>query len=325
MNPKISIIVPVYNVEQYLEKCIGSILEQSFTDFEIILVNDGSKDNSGVICDTYAERDDRISVIHKENGGLSSARNVGLDLAVGEYISFIDSDDWIDKEMFSILYNNSILYDADIVAGNIAEISKSGKIRTFNQDLVDILLNREQAMNELYLNRKLTYSACNKIYRRFLFDGLRYKEGIVFEDMDLSYKIIHKAERIFYTSKTIYFYRYNDESILRRRFNMNRVIEFDIKTEMYNFYFKNYPQFSNQVYGESYLTGVHLYSQICKYYPELAERYLYLIQRDKKTLATLIKDNTYETKKKLLIGFSLMFKKTFLKIYSYYYQKKGLI
>lgn len=113
--PKISIIVPIYNVEKYIEKCIQSILNQTFSDFELILVNDGSTDSCGEICDKYKKLDDRIIVIHKVNGGLSSARNAGIDIARGEYIGFIDSDDYIHEKMYEILYNNAITYNSDIV------------------------------------------------------------------------------------------------------------------------------------------------------------------------------------------------------------------
>src|SRR4051812_34034895 len=114
MDPKISIIVPVFNVEKYIHDCLESILNQSFIDFELILVNDGSSDRSGVICDEYSKKDNRITVIHKENGGQSTARNRGIDLAKGDYIGFIDSDDWIDHDMYKVLYEKAIEIGADI-------------------------------------------------------------------------------------------------------------------------------------------------------------------------------------------------------------------
>jgi len=116
MNPKISIIVPVYKVEQYIHKCIDSILNQTLNDFELILVNDGSPDQCGQICDEYAKCDSRIKVIHKENGGQASARNMGLDIATGEYIGFVDSDDWIEPDMYEILYNECIINECEIIS-----------------------------------------------------------------------------------------------------------------------------------------------------------------------------------------------------------------
>ena len=117
-NPLISVIVPVYNVEKYLGKCVDSILAQTYENLEIILVEDGTKDNSGAICDAYAAKDSRIRVIHKENGGLSSARNAGMDIARGEYFGFVDSDDWIEPKMYETLLNLAEKYHADLVCGS---------------------------------------------------------------------------------------------------------------------------------------------------------------------------------------------------------------
>ena len=120
-NPKVSVIVPVYNVEKLLQRCIDSILAQTFTDFELLLIDDGSKDKSGEICDEYAANDDRIIVIHKDNGGVAEARNAGLRAARGELIGFVDADDWLAPEMYAILYDNMLKEDADISAGGIID------------------------------------------------------------------------------------------------------------------------------------------------------------------------------------------------------------
>ncbi|HDV0860284.1 TPA: glycosyltransferase, partial [Enterococcus faecalis] len=120
--PKISIIVPVYNVEKYLEKCVRSILAQTFTDFELILVDDGSPDSSGAMCDQFAEQDQRVKVIHKENGGLSDARNAGIEIATGEYLGFVDSDDYIADDMYELLYTNIVKEDADLSICGIYDV-----------------------------------------------------------------------------------------------------------------------------------------------------------------------------------------------------------
>ena len=121
-KPSVTLIVPVYNVEKYLNRCIDSILNQTLEDFELILVDDGSKDNSGNICDEYMRKDRRVKVIHKENGGLSDARNSGIEISTGEYLSFIDSDDWVEKEFLETLYNNAIKYQAEIVIVNLHKV-----------------------------------------------------------------------------------------------------------------------------------------------------------------------------------------------------------
>ena len=127
MSPKISIIVPVYKVEPYIHKCIDSILNQTFKEFELILVDDGSPDNCGNICDEYAKKDNRVRVIHKENGGISSARNIGLDVSNGEYIGFVDSDDYIKLDMYERLYNSCKVNNADISIIGTIEVDENGK------------------------------------------------------------------------------------------------------------------------------------------------------------------------------------------------------
>ena len=202
---KLSIIVPVYNVEKYLEKCIDSILHQKFHEFEIILVDDGSKDSSGILCEEYAKHDNRIIVKHKQNGGQSSARNLGLEIAMGEYIGFVDSDDWIHEDMYEILMNNAERKNYDIVACNIMMMKSTGTFNPINKSSSNQEFNRVSAMNEIYKNKILTFSPCNKIYKRELFTGLRFVEGIILEDKDISYKLVDKSENIFYTNDILYY------------------------------------------------------------------------------------------------------------------------
>lgn len=154
---EISIIIPVYNVEKYIEKCIDSVLEQSFKDFEIILVNDGSTDCSGIICNKYSKRDERISVIHKKNGGISSARNIALDCAKGKYITFIDSDDCISKDYIKILYNNIINQKADIsICGN-KRFKLDEEINEYKLNNKISILNPEECLENLYGEKWLEY------------------------------------------------------------------------------------------------------------------------------------------------------------------------
>jgi len=136
--PKISVIVPVYNVEKYLAKCIDSILAQTFTDFECILINDGSPDNSPAICDEYAKKDERMKVIHKENGGVSSARNTGLDIAQGEWITFADSDDWVDENYLELMYSNAIKNNCDLSICGFKSVDEKGNINAVFSIIVPI-------------------------------------------------------------------------------------------------------------------------------------------------------------------------------------------
>lgn len=175
-NELISVIIPVYKVEKYLDECIQSVINQTYKNLEIILVDDGSPDNCGKICDEYAKKDNRIKVIHKENGGLSSARNAGLDIARGEYISFIDSDDYVSKDFIK---NMSIqMANADLIICGMKNVYKEDEkcdekenVVIKNETLTFIEANQKliKPKNEIYV------TACNKLYRRELFDNLRFE------------------------------------------------------------------------------------------------------------------------------------------------------
>lgn len=211
--PNISVVVPVFNAEKYLSECIDSILSQTFTDFELLLINDGSKDNSGAICDEYAHKDYRVKVFHKENGGVSSARNLGLENAKGEWIAFVDSDDWIDKTMYQEMHDLAILDNADVVYCDINMVFYSHQVawKAANHDT-----NKIKFLNN-YLASEWT-SLCNLLVRKSLFDSNQIKspEGFPFaEDYHVSARLMYFAERISYLPKALYNYnRMNESSAL---------------------------------------------------------------------------------------------------------------
>lgn len=223
---KISIIVAVYNVEKYLDRCIKSILNQSFKEFELILVDDGSTDNSGIICNKYGKQDSRVKVIHKINGGVSSARNEGLKIAIGEYIGFVDSDDFINKYMYETLYENLIKNNADISMCNFDRVSYFSEEK---QNYLDgnnevIIYTKEEVLSKLYDNEKIKFIVqWNKIYNKKLFLNLFYDIGKYHEDEFIIHKIIYNANKIVYSSNKYYYYFENNNSIMRKEFNINRV------------------------------------------------------------------------------------------------------
>lgn len=209
-NPKISVIVPVYNVEKYLHRCIDSILAQTFTDFELLLINDGSKDNSGIICDEYAAKDNRVRVFHKENGGASTARNMGLDNAKGEWIAFVDSDDWIEaemyKEMLDIAENSSV--DA-VYCDMVLDSSNENKVLCYNNNYDDhkLMYDCLAPIDVVHL------SMCNRLISNSVFkkNNLRADIGAnMWEDVELAVKV----RRLTPTSRIInkVFYHYNREN-----------------------------------------------------------------------------------------------------------------
>jgi glycosyltransferase involved in cell wall biosynthesis len=320
MRPTISIIVPVYNVEKYIHECINSILQQSFTDIEVILVDDGSTDSSGRICDEYALKDERIKVIHKKNGGLSSARNAGIDAAIGEYIGFVDSDDWIDREMYQQLYANMLRYHAQISACRLYMMNIDDDFPDVSNG-EEMVFSKTEAMEELISNQKLTFSSCNKLFSRVLFQQLRYREGIILEDMDLSYKLVNNAQKIVYTTKPLYFYRYNNASILRGNFSAKRVDEYHVKKEMYEFYKQQYPQAAVSVYGDLFLTGIRLYAMMSNYNRDLLGQYQFLKKVDKSIVKSLVSKQDLNPKEKIQFAISLLSPALLITIYAAKYRR----
>lgn len=217
---KISIIVPVYNVEKYLENSIESILNQTFKDFELILVDDGSTDNSGKICDIYEKKDSRIKVIHKNNGGLSSARNAGLDIACGKYVGFIDSDDSIHPRMYEILYDLIKKYESDISCCNYKKIYDIFKDEYENVNSLEVIeISNIEAIKNLYdkeIGVKLVI-ACNKLYRKNLFDKIRYKVGRLHEDEFMAHRILYNSKKITYVDNELYYYLQREGSIMSKK------------------------------------------------------------------------------------------------------------
>lgn len=211
-NPKISVIVSIYNVENYLQRCIDSILAQTFTAFELLLVNDGSTDNSGEICNKYAKEDSRIRLFHKENGGVSSARNLGLVNAKGEYVAFIDGDDWTEKDYLSVLYNYAVSQNADIVACDFVLEQSQSECVYMRQPYDN---NKERIIQKL-LNNELGGYLWNKLIKRKIFvdNGISFPNDIViWEDLLVSVSLYCCSAHFAYVSKPLYHYvHYNTSS-----------------------------------------------------------------------------------------------------------------
>lgn len=218
--PYLSIIVPVYKVEKYIRKCIDSILAQTFTNFELILVDDGSPDCCGYICEEYALIDKRIKVIHKENGGLSAARNSGIDIALGEIIAFVDSDDWIHPQMYEKMIKYLNANGVDIVCCDtyIVKNSKTVFKARYNENKI---LTQTQAVNYI-LEGAIDNAAWNKIYNKDLFKKIRYPVGRVFEDVATTYRLFAVAEKVGVLKEPLYYYLKRTDSIIGQSFNSRK-------------------------------------------------------------------------------------------------------
>lgn len=224
MRELISIIVPVYNVEKYLARCLESILEQTYKDLEVILVDDGSTDASPRICDQYAEKDKRIRVVHKKNGGLSDARNYGMRIMRGNYVVFIDSDDLVHKQAVELLYQNIKKYNADICYAEHVRFSKMSEIseEEYKHVKVDVLTGREMERRAISTRSEREVIAPNKLYKKEIFDGITFPVGKYHEDMYTTYKVIYNAKKSVYINANLYYYFMNSESITHN-FSLQKV------------------------------------------------------------------------------------------------------
>lgn len=200
---KISVIVPVYNIDSYLQRMLDSLIRQSYTDLEIILIDDGSLDNSGKICDEYAAMDSRIRVVHKDNEGVSVARNLGLELSSGDYIGFVDSDDVIDENMYKKLYDNMVINDCDISVCDY--VTFSDKVNFEYRDNIKIY-SREQALRDIITDGAITNFLWNKLFKKSLFNKVRFPKGKIYEDLYVMPKLIMSSKKVCYDNSKLYGY-----------------------------------------------------------------------------------------------------------------------
>lgn len=236
-SPLISVIVPIYNVERYLEKCIHSILHQTYQNLEIILVDDGSPDNCGAICDQYSAVEQRIKVIHKQNGGLSDARNKGIDAATGEFLVFVDSDDAILPEMIEKLYRRIVIDQSDMAFCGYKQVNQNGEILS-EVFLSDNILTGFDALKVSYENNGVLFTiACNKLYKKYLFQNIRFPSGKYHEDEFTTYLIIDQCDKISIVKETLYIYNQRDSSIMREDYSIRRLDAIEASYERY-YYFK---------------------------------------------------------------------------------------
>lgn len=246
---EVSIIVPVYQVEKYIGQCVDSILAQTFTDFELILVDDGSKDQSGQICDEYAEIDERVKVIHKENGGLSDARNKGMDQAVGNYFMFVDSDDYIAPTMVECLYRNILNENADIAACNYLYYFENDRKKNFATNIKSEVLSGA----EIFYNRKnernygIWTVAWNKIYKKETLGNKRFRFGKYHEDEFWANDIYQMNIKIVTIPECLYYYRQRDNSIMGKKSIVRNMDILEAFQERIYIYLKE-PKYSDQAY-----------------------------------------------------------------------------
>jgi len=244
MNKLISVIIPVYNVEKYIEQCIKSVINQTYKNMEIILINDGSKDKSGEICNEYSQKDERIKVIHTENFGVSNARNIGLDEAKGEYITFIDADDYVDEKYIEQLYVQCKNTNSDIsIIGTIDFKDEDNKIKNKTHYYTKIL-NKEQAIKEMLNEKYYVGVVWAKMYKKELWNGIRFNLNTkIAEDLEVLYEIFKKCTLINVdTSNLLYYYRIRSGSVVKQKYNKHFENEVNIVDKIRKEIEKEFPE-----------------------------------------------------------------------------------
>lgn len=245
-KPLISVIIPVYKVEKYLDKCVASVVSQTYENLEIILVDDGSPDNCPAMCDEWAKKDNRIKVIHKENGGLSDARNRGIEIATGEYIMFVDSDDYLDETMCDKLYALISQHNATIAISNFKRVWEEATGETETTKIETVVLDRDQIIDQIYNPTIISIvPAWAKLYKKSLFAEIRYPVGRLHEDEYVIHELLFGSEKIVYTSEQLYFYLQRASSITGSKKEKNIIDSMDAFRARMNFMDQKFPNRQN--------------------------------------------------------------------------------
>lgn len=241
MKELISVIVPVYNVEKYLEKCLNSIMYQTYSNLEILLIDDGSTDQSGRICNKYAKKDKRIKVIHKANTGLADSRNVGLKMATGQLVGFVDSDDYIEFNMFEMLYHILQKYNADIAVCGVEAVDENGKSLQHSKSKGSIcVLDSKEAVISL-LEGSISTIFCNKLCKKELFDEIKFPSGKIMEDLATFYRVLDKADKIVISQEVKYYYVQRKGSLIHTNNSKLLTHWLEITNERYDKLSEQYP------------------------------------------------------------------------------------
>ena len=244
MDKKVSVVIPVYNVEDYLAECVDSVLAQDYSNIEIILVDDGATDNSGKMCDDYKSKNANIVVVHKVNGGLSSARNAGTEVATGDYIAFLDSDDWISKDYISYQMKLVEKYNADIVAVRHQAVWNDRAPEAIDYSSEKLFCyDREKALDAMLYGYDINVSAC-KLFRADIAKRHPFPIGVLYEDCGNTYTMFNEADVVVSSSLPMYFYRRRSGSIVHNTFDSRHLVLLEHVNRIYDFILKEYPSLS---------------------------------------------------------------------------------
>ena len=286
---KVTVIIPVYNVEKYLEECVDSVINQSYTNLEIIIVDDGSTDLSGELCDDLATKDSRIKVIHKKNGGLSDARNVAIDICTGEYISFVDSDDYVSEYFVEIMLELAIKNNCEISAiyggeDFWDEEEYRPQLAVDSSDYHCQIMKASKAL-ELMLYQKIATGAPFKLYKKEIFDGIKFPVGYYYEDVATTYKTFEKASCIAVINSKLYAYRKRKDSIIRQKFNDKKLSALKIYREVVDDECINTLGLRNAAISRTFAMVYSVFLQVPSNNKELKKRLWEIIKECRKDVA----------------------------------------
>lgn len=289
MDGLVSIIVPVYNIENYLEDCLQSILAQDYEDKELILIDDGSTDGSSLLCDKYADQYSWIKVIHKVNEGQSSARNCGFEYVSGEYLLFVDGDDFIHEQQISLLAEAMNTYKADIVVCDFEAVYSKVKLDADVKSNTDIkVFDGLEGVQALLYQEGFTSSPWAKLFRRELFESVRFPVGKIYEDLGTMYKVFASAQRVVFIPRKLYGYMHRAQSTVHTDFSPKQMDCIEMTTEMVAYVEQHYPTVVNAAYSRHFSACFQLMAMIPK--GKYVDEQKQLIDEIKKYRKVILKD-----------------------------------
>ncbi len=248
MNELISVIVPVYNVEKYLRKAVQSIQNQTYKHLEIMLINDGSTDSSGDICDELANSDSRIVVIHKKNGGVSTARNEAQKLAKGNYVIYVDSDDYIHEEMIQSLYEQLIAENADVSSCSVMNVYQNSQTPQCSDENLYFVYNQEEFLREYLIGQRVQGTLGNKLIRKKITDQLEFPVGKIYEDAYYHLQLVQVAKKYVVHTKPYYYYYHRNQSLTTNPYHERDLVYLDVYQKFYDLVQQQYPRIINEAF-----------------------------------------------------------------------------
>lgn len=321
-NDLISVIIPIFNVEQYLKRCIDSVINQTYKNIEIILVDDESPDNCPKICDEYQKNDSRIKVIHKTNGGLSDARNAGLEIATGEYVTFIDSDDYIDCDYIEFLYNLINKYDVKMSICSYKAIYDNGTVLT-QENNKEYKISAHDTLEKMLYHEDFNVATWAKLYKKELFNNVRFPKGKIFEDALTTYKLVDQCDNVAIGLTSKYNYMIRSNSILTGKFNIKKLTLVDAYEEMGNYIIKKYPDLESAIIRSRVYANISTLRQIINIKPRMKVEEKKLIKFIRENKKIVLSNERVQKRDKIAIMLISINRTLFKYCWNIYCKKTG--